>query len=189
MLVVVTGIPGTGKTTVANKAMEKLAAENIGYKMVTYGTVMFELAKEEQLVGHRDEMRKLNAKTQKDIQKKAAERIREMSKNMNVVLDTHCSIKTPKGYLPGLPQKILEELKPDVIVVVEAGAEEIDMRRQGDKSRDRDDEGVEDIRTHQDMNRNFAAAYCVISGASVKVIQNPQGRMDEAAEEMVKVLR
>jgi adenylate kinase len=189
MLVIITGIPGTGKTTVASKAMEKLAAENIKYSMVTYGTVMFDLAKERNLVENRDEMRKLDAKVQKDIQGKAAERIHDMSRKSNVVLDTHCSIKTPKGYLPGLPENILKKLEPDVIVIVESKAEEIDMRRQMDKTRDRDAEGVEGIRLHQDMNRNFGAAYSVVSGACVKVVQNPQGKVDQAAMEMIDVLR
>lgn len=189
MLVVVTGIPGTGKTTVASKAMEKLAEEKVDYKMITYGTVMSEIAKEKRLVESRDEMRKLSAKIQKDIQKKAAERIHKMSKNANIVLDTHCSIKTPRGYLPGLPESILKKLEPDVIVIVESSAEEIDMRRQGDKSRERDDEGIDDIRLHQDMNRNFGAAYSVISGACVKIIRNPQGKVEQAVTEMVNVLR
>lgn len=189
MLVVVTGIPGTGKTTVASKAMELLASEKIRYELITYGTVMFEIAREGKLVESRDEMRGLDAKTQKDVQKKAASRIREMSKKGNVILDTHCSIKTPKGYLAGLPEKILKELEPDVVVIVESSAEEINLRRQGDKSRERDDEGVEGIRLHQDMNRNFGAAYSVLSGATVKVIHNPQGRMEEAAAEMAGVLR
>jgi adenylate kinase len=189
MLVVVTGIPGTGKTTVASKAIELLLRENVRYEMITYGTVMFELAREKKLVDSRDDMRKLDAKTQRDIQKKAAERIRKMSEKGNVILDTHCSIKTPKGYLAGLPEKILKELEPDVVVIVESAAEEINLRRQGDKSRDRDDEGVEGIRLHQDMNRNFGAAYSVLSGATVKLINNPQGRAEEAAAEMAGVLR
>ena len=189
MLVVVTGIPGTGKTTVASKAMEKLEAEEVTYEMITYGTVMFEIAKEKKMVEHRDEMRKLNSSAQKDIQKKAAERIHDMAKAKNIVLDTHCTISTQKGYLPGLPKKILGKLEPNVIVLVEANPEEINMRRQGDKSRSRDDEGVEGISLHQDMNRNFAAAYATLSGASVKVINNPQGKVEKAVEEMIKVLR
>ncbi|MFH1125861.1 MAG: adenylate kinase [Candidatus Altiarchaeota archaeon] len=189
MLVVVTGIPGTGKTTVASKAMEKLAIENVRYDMVTYGTVMFEIAKKKKLVENRDEMRKLSAEIQKEIQSNAAEEIHKMSEKGSIVLDTHCSIRTPKGYLPGLPENVLKKLQPDVIVIVESNADEINLRRQGDKTRDRDDEGVDGIRLHQDMNRNFGAAYCVLTGACLKVIQNPQGRVEEAAEEMARVLR
>jgi len=189
MLAVVTGIPGTGKTTVASKAMELLAREGVKFEMITYGSVMFDIAKERKLVENRDEMRKLSSMVQKDVQETAAGRIHDMSKKGNFVLDTHCSIKTPKGYLPGLPENILRKLKPDVIVIVESVAEEINLRRQSDKSRDRDDEGVEGIRLHQDMNRNFGASYSVLCGACVKIIQNPQGRVEQAASEMAGVLR
>ncbi|MDD5112305.1 MAG: adenylate kinase [Candidatus Altiarchaeota archaeon] len=189
MLVVVTGIPGTGKTTVATKAMEKLAGEGVKYEMVTYGTVMFEIAKGKKLVENRDEMRKLSPDVQKTIQEQAAKKIHLMGMNANIVLDTHCSIKTPKGYLPGLPEKIVKMLEPNVIVIVESGADEIHLRRQGDPTRARDAESVEDIRLHQDMNRNFGAAYAVLSGACVKIIQNPQGKADQAAGEMAGVLK
>lgn len=189
MLVIVTGIPGTGKTTVALKAIEMLARDKVKYGMITYGTVMFEIARERRLVDSRDDMRKLDSKTQKEVQGKAAVRIRKMSESGNVILDTHCSIKTPKGYLAGLPAKILEKLEPDVIVIVESSPEEINLRRQGDKIRERDDEGVDGIKLHQDMNRNFGVAYSVLSGATVKIINNPQGRVEQAAAEMAEVLR
>ena len=42
--VVVTGVPGVGKTTVINGAMEKLAAEGITYEAVNFGTFMFDVA-------------------------------------------------------------------------------------------------------------------------------------------------
>jgi adenylate kinase len=187
MLAVVTGIPGTGKTTVATKAMDILQGEGIAYKMVTYGTVMFEIAKEKKLVEDRDDMRKLDPQTQKEIQEKAAKKISEGGGN--VIVDTHCTISTPKGYLPGLPEWVLEKLEPDCIILVEAESEEIAKRRTGDRSRSRDDEMEEGIELHQMMNRCFAAAYSVLSGATVKVVKNPQGRIEEAAGEMADVLR
>ena len=44
MLAIVTGIPGTGKTTVASKAMSMLQDEGVVYEMVTYGDVMIDIA-------------------------------------------------------------------------------------------------------------------------------------------------
>jgi len=61
MLAVVTGIPGTGKTTVAMKAMDILRDEGVIYEMVTYGTVMIDIAKSKKLVEDRDDMRKLES--------------------------------------------------------------------------------------------------------------------------------
>ena len=68
-LVVLTGIPGSGSTTVLNKALEE-----VDYVHLNYGDIMTELAIEEKLVEDRDALRKLPAETQKEIQAKAAKR-------------------------------------------------------------------------------------------------------------------
>jgi adenylate kinase len=54
-VIVVTGIPGVGKTTVMQKA-----AEGVDITFVTFGSVMIDIAKELNLVKDRDEMRKLS---------------------------------------------------------------------------------------------------------------------------------
>jgi adenylate kinase len=187
MIAVVTGIPGTGKTTVATKAMELLKAEGIEYKMVTYGDVMIEIAKAKKIAEDRDAMRKLDPETQKRIQELAAEKIGTMKGN--ILVDTHCTIRTPRGFLPGLPEGVLKKLKPNAIILVEASPAEIAGRRNRDKTRTRDAESVEGIALHQDTNRNIAAAYSVFTGATVKVIQNPDNGVDAAGKEMAGVLK
>ena len=189
MLVVITGIPGAGKTTIATKALKELKQESgVEYEIITYGSVMFEIAKERGLVKHRDEMRKLKPEIQREIQLEAAMRIYKMSREKNILLDTHCTISTPKGYLPGLPEYILKELKPHSLIIIESKPEEIIERRVSDKSRERDSESMERIELHQEINRYFAAAYSAISGCTIKIIQNHQGRIAEAVEELKKVL-
>ena len=56
--VVVVGIPGVGKTTVVSKVVEKLNALNKSVSVHSFGTVMFEEAKEDGLKD-RDDLRKL----------------------------------------------------------------------------------------------------------------------------------
>ncbi|HEC94388.1 MAG TPA: AAA family ATPase, partial [Thermoplasmatales archaeon] len=58
-VIVVTGIPGVGKTTVMKKA-----AEGMNIRFVTFGTVMIEIAQRLGLARDRDEMRKLSLKKQ-----------------------------------------------------------------------------------------------------------------------------
>jgi adenylate kinase len=186
MLAVIAGIPGAGKTTVVTKALEKVERK---YQLVTYGTVMFEIASARGLVKDRDEMRKLPQDVQKDVQKKAAEKIHDMAKKADVILDTHCTIKTPRGFISGLPLRILEKLEPDLFVLVETDPKEIIMRREGDKSRVRDAETAEDLQVHQDINRMAAASYSVISGAAIGFIQNRQGRLEMAADELAAILK
>ena len=180
-VIVVTGIPGVGKTTVM-----KNAAEGMDIKFVTFGTVMSEIAIETGLVQNRDEMRKLTLEQQKDLQIKSAEKIASMG---NVILDTHCTIKTPKGYLPGLPEWVIKKLKPTAIVVVEADPEEIYNRRAGDKTRNRDPDTKEQIDEHQMINRAAAMAYAVLSGSTVKIVFNHDNAIDEAVRQASPVLK
>lgn len=189
MLVIVTGVPGSGKTTVSEKALAQLKKEGVEYELVTYGTVMYEIAREENLVENRDEMRKLPVDEQKNIQKRAAHTIRDKSQIDNILLDTHCSIRTSAGFLPGLPQEILKILNPDALILVEVTVEDIIQRRENDTSRIRDAEGVEDLMLHQQFNRIIGGAYSVIAGAPIKVIENPQGKIDAAVAKMGQVLK
>jgi len=189
MLVVLTGIPGTGKTTVAKKALKELADEGVKYDLVTYGDVMFEIADNLGLVEGRDEMRKLESKEQRKVQRLAGNKISQIAEEKNILLDTHCTISTIKGYLPGFPEWVLRELSPEVFVLVEADPADIALRRSSDSSRQRDQDDEKEIREHQELNRSIAMSYSIFSGCTVKIIENPQGRVDEAVAELKKVLR
>lgn len=187
--IVLTGIPGSGKTTVLIKALEKLSGEGVEYELVTYGTVMFELARDDGLVSDRDEMRGLDEQTQREVQLEAAERIHDLGSRKNIVVDTHCLVRTPKGFLPGLPREVLLKLRPSQIILVEADPDEILARRSSDSSRSRDLESAGGLDLHQKLNRSAAAAYAVLSGAPVSVVENRQGGLDEAAEVIAGLLR
>lgn len=183
-VVVVAGIPGSGSTTVLTKALEDL-----DYLHINYGDIMLEIAKKDGLVDDRDAMRKLAPKVQKEIQKNAAKSIKERSKQSNIIVDTHCTIKTPKGFLPGLPKWVLDELQPDMFVLLEADGDEILMRRIKDTTRIRDMEKLMDIKLHQEMNRAASMAYAVLTGATVKIIKNHDNKLDESVEEMINTLK
>lgn len=180
-VIVVTGIPGVGKTTVMQKA-----AEGMDIQFVTFGTVMIDIAKEIGLVENRDEMRKLTLEQQKELQIKTAEKIAEMK---NVIVDTHCTVKTPQGYMPGLPEWVIKKLKPTSIVIVEADPEEIYNRRAKDQTRNRDPDSKEKIAEHQEINRATAMAYSTLSGATVKIVFNHDNAIDEAVKQAAPVLK
>ena len=183
-LVVVAGIPGSGSTTVLSKALEEL-----DYLHVNYGDVMLEIAKGDSLVDNRDDLRKLSPDIQKEVQENAAQSIREKSEQSNIIVDTHCTINTPSGFLPGLPKWVLDQLKPDMFVLLEADGDEILKRRISDTTRNRDSERLKDIELHQEMNRAASMAYAVLTGATVKIIENHDNKVDEAVDEMVKTLK
>ena len=180
-VIVVTGIPGVGKTTVM-----KRAAEGLDMEFVTFGTVMIDIAKEMGLVKDRDEMRKLTLEQQKELQIRSAEKVASMG---NVILDTHCTVKTPKGYMPGLPEWVLKKLKPTAIVVVEADPDEIYNRRAKDATRNRDPDSIEQIAEHQQINRAAAMAYATLTGATVKIVFNHDDAIDEAVKQAEPVVK
>lgn len=180
-VIVVTGIPGVGKTTVM-----KRAAEGLDMEFVTFGTVMIDIAKEMGLVKDRDEMRKLTLEQQKELQIRSAEKVASMG---NVILDTHCTVKTPKGYMPGLPEWVLKKLKPTAIVVVEADPDEIYNRRAKDAARNRDSDSIEQIAEHQQINRAAAMAYATLTGATVKIVYNHDDAIDEAVKQAEPVVK
>ena len=181
MRIVVAGIPGAGKTTVLNEALKIKRMD-----VVNYGDIMFEMARQDG-VEDRDKMRKMPQEKQREWQIRAAEKIGKMQ---DVIIDTHSTIKTPYGYLPGLPYHILQIIKPDRIILVEAEAEEILARRKKDEGiRQRDAEGKEEMEIHQMMNRIAAMSYAVLTGATVKIVKNRQGKLEEAAREIASALQ
>jgi len=180
-VIVVTGIPGVGKTTVIQKA-----AEGLDITFVTFGSVMSDIAIKLKLVKDRDEMRKLSLDQQKQLQIKTAEQVGKMK---NVIVDTHCTVKTPKGYMPGLPEWVLKKLNPTAIVIVEADPQEIFNRRAKDMTRNRDPDSVEKIAEHQMMNRAAAMSYATLTGATVKIVFNHDNALEAAVKEAEPVIR
>lgn len=184
-VVVITGIPGVGKTTVVTDALKMISTK---YEILNFGDVMFSYATSEKLANTRDEMRKLDPATQKTIQIKAAEEIQKRAHKTSILIDTHATIKTKKGYLAGLPIWVLEKLQPTKIILIEADSSEIYTRRVSDKSRVRDDDSEEEIKEHQELNRSIAMAYAVISGATVSIIRNNNGEIAISSKKLSEVL-
>ena len=179
-MIIVMGVPGAGKSTVLKGLGEE-------YRLLNYGTLMLEIAKEKFGVVHRDEIRKLPVEKQKEVQAAVAEKL-SMEKG-KVALDTHCSIKTPKGYLPGLPFGLLSKIEVEGVVLITAKPEEIFERRRMDAGRVRgDDVAVEELQEHDMVNKALLAAYAAHRGCPAKIIYNSQGQAEKATAELRKTL-
>lgn len=189
-VIVVTGIPGTGKTTVCNELVK--LAKQIGRKVevINYGTIMFELSRKSGKSLHRDELRKSGLTLQRGLQAKAAKIISKKTEEVegDLIVDTHMSIKTANGYLAGLPSHVLQLLNPDMFILVEAEPHEVLSRRLKDITRKRDKALEGEIAEEILFSRLMAAACAVLTGASVKTVKNPAGKQVEAAEEVLKLL-
>jgi adenylate kinase len=183
-IVVVAGVNGVGKSTVLAKVKEARS----DLRVVNYGDEMFALAKRQTLVNTRDEIRKLPLQNQLELQKRAAQNIRELARDENVIVDTHVLVTTPNGYFPGLPRWVVEGLSPDTIVLIEAPPDLVFARRVNDKTRVRSDQDTpQEIKTFMDLARVAAIASAILVGATVKFIQNLEGDPSRAANEIVKL--
>lgn len=188
-VVIVTGIPGVGKTTVINTAVDMVKENhNEEVLVLNFGTEMFEVATKNGHVKDRDEMRKLPTAIQREHQRLAGEAIAEKSKKARVIVDTHTLIQTNNGYLIGLPEWVVRAIMPKTVVLVEADSEKIALRRQDDPTRARDAQMVDIIETHQQMCRAAAVSVGTITGATVRIIKNRQGMVEAAAKELAETL-
>ena len=179
---IIMGLPGAGKSTVISKFSER----NKDWEIINYGTLMLEIAKKEFGVENRDEMRN-DVELSKKVQREVA-RILSNKNEDKMILDTHASIKTPKGYYPGLPKETLEIIKVDGIILITAKAEEIINRREKDPTRIRDKEDIKDIEEHDLVNKSMCSVYSVLARAPFKIIENKEGKIEEAVEELEKIL-
>ncbi|HRR53768.1 MAG TPA: adenylate kinase [Candidatus Methanomethylicus sp.] len=180
---IVTGIPGVGKTTVLTAALAACNARSVNVDLVNYGNMMFEEASKKGLVKTRDEMRRLGVKTQVQLQLAAAKAIARIAAKGNVLLDTHMFINTPIGFMPGIPSWVGESLKPDSIALLEADPAEVSKRRQKDAAiRAREADSPERISEHQLLGRSGAAALAVQTGCTVVIAHNREGAAEAAAK-------
>jgi len=189
-VVVVTGIPGTGKTTVCNELLKLMEQSKRKVAVINYGSVIVELSQKQGESLHRDELRRSELSLQRDLQTEAAKRISQKIAAFegDTIVDTHMSIKTKDGYWAGLPIHVLQLLNPNAFVLVEAEPHEVLFRRSKDVTRRRDKVLESEIAEELLFSRFMAAACSTLTGAPVKIVKNPNGKQLEAAEEILKLL-
>lgn len=184
--VVIVGIAGVGKTTLVSKIVEILNSKKKSVSVHSFGTVMFEEAKKLG-IENRDELRKLSVEEQKELQKMAAKKIASFNHNI-VIIDTHAFISTKEGFYPGLPSQVLAELKPANLITVSARPEEIYNRRMKDTTRERDIISIESIKKELSVQEAMLSSCAVITGSPMKSILNSEGKVEEAANEVINAI-
>jgi len=182
--IVIVGVPGVGKSTVVEKAKEAVP----GSTVQVFGTAMFDEALRLKWVKHRDQMRKLPVAKQKKLQEAAASRI-SRGKGKVVFIDTHLFIRTPEGFWPGLPLRVIEPMKPTHLLLVVASPKEILARRRNDTTRYRDEITEEEVDEELELARNFLSAASLVSGAPMAFVRNEEGKSEKAAKEIASIVR
>ena len=184
--VVIVGIPGVGKTSLVTKIAELIKQKNKTVSVHSYGTIMFEEAKK-MGIKNRDELRTLQIEKQKELQKIAAETISNLSDDV-IFIDTHAFISTKAGFYPGLPNYVIQIIQPTNFIAISASPDEIHNRRMKDGTRERDPISIEDIKKELAVQDAMLSSCSVFSGSPMKVIFNHEGKIEEAAVNVIDAI-
>ena len=184
--VVIVGIPGVGKTSLVTKIAELIKQKNKTVSVHSYGTIMFEEAKK-MGIKNRDELRTLPIEKQKELQKIAAETISNLSDDV-IFIDTHAFISTKAGFYPGLPNYVIQIIQPTNFIAISASPDEIHDRRMKDGTRERDPISIEDIKKELAVQDAMLSSCSVFSGSPMKVIFNHEGKIEEAAVNVIDAI-
>ena len=184
--VVIVGIPGVGKTSLVTRIVELLNGDKQRASVHSYGTVMMNEV-ENSDISDRDNLRHLPVSEQKDLQKQAAKKISELTDDV-VFIDTHAFISTKEGFYPGLPNHVIEVLQPTHLIAISARPEEIYNRRMKDDTRNRDKISIEAIKKELAVQDAMLSSCSVLSGSPMKVILNNEGKIDEAAQNVIEAI-
>ena len=184
--IILVGIPGVGKTTLLTTMVDILKDHKKNVVVINYGSLMFDVAQQNGLKD-RDELRKLSVSEQQRLQKMAAETIATHDEEV-VIIDTHAFISSPEGYYPGLPEHVLKIIRPNNFVSVAAKPEEIYNRRMKDDTRNRDKITLANIKKELDYQSGMISACAVITGSPVRHVLNGEGKVEEAADKIIKAI-
>ncbi len=184
--VVIVGIPGVGKSTLVTKIVEILNSKQKSVSVNSFGTIMFEEAQKNG-IKNRDDLRKLSMEEQQNLQKKAAQNIAKLEDDL-VIIDTHTFINTNAGFYPGLPNNILEIIKPSNFISVYARPEDIYNRRMKDTTRQRDLVSIDNIKKEMAISDAMLSSCAVFSGSPMKPVFNTEGKVEEAANAVISAI-
>jgi len=186
--IIVAGIPGVGKTTVLQELEAAGQQRNVPLRIVNFGDIMNRMFKRGGRELHRDHMRRQAITQQARIQQQAARKIAKMTGKSNLIVDTHMFVRTTDGIWPGTPRRVLEALRPSLIVLIEAGPNEVAKRRMMDNTRERGNETVEDAKADLEWSRYMASANAVLAGIPIQIVPNHEGRQHQAAKDLLSLI-
>jgi adenylate kinase len=185
-ITIVVGIPGVGKTTVITKTKDILLQSGYNTTVVVFGSVMLSEAKKTGIVD-RDQIRKLSLAGQQNLQNLAADYICSVKEDL-VIVDTHLFIRTSSGFFPGIPQNVIQKLKPRNLILITATPEEILARRAKDESRNRDMVSIEEIKKELGLAISMISTISILSGSAFEIVDNHQGSSEDTASFIARIL-
>ncbi len=184
-IVIFTGSPGSGKTSVANLIRRR--AHGKRYRIVSMGTLMESEARRMRLISDRDQIRGLATRQIDLLRAHAFRQVARLSGK--IILDMHASVASNGRYTPGMPERYMRTLKGlRAFIYIDADDGELIMRRINDKNRKRERETRSEISTHRLINLAMLAQRAADLNISLYILHNRQGKLVETAEKAMSVL-
>ncbi len=182
-VVIVTGMPASGKTSVIDGAIGK----GLKYKVITIGTLMADMALKKKLVKNRDRLRYLSPNAIDSLRHSA---FTTVSKARGaVVVNTHASVEQNGRFVTGLPEEEMRRLKVKGLIYIDANPRSIAKRRASDRSRSRENESEMEIATQRQIDISTLAHYASYLNISLYIIQNKEGALKETQTRFKEALK
>jgi len=181
---VVSGVPGVGSSAVCSTARRELEDS---YELLNFGDVMLEEAVSRGLATGRDEMAGLPVSDYRLLQRRAGEFIAERARERDLIVDTHLVVHTAHGFLPGFPESVLRDVRPNALVLVEADPDTVLARREDSEYRSYRQESATTVSFHQQLNRAASISYSMHVAAPIQTVSN-EGTVEEAAAEIASIV-
>lgn len=209
MKIVITGVKASGKTTTV-QFVQKLMP-NI--RTLVVGDYFQKVFKEEYGdKAEREMTEEIGRMNILHLQEKIAKQLaRDAESARSILIDTNLLFIRQSGFFPGLPEKFLRTLDPDVIAVMEVEPETILERRLKDEKRKGEEvtevgtvakhrkrhagKTIEEVEIEQEIQRAFALNCASLIGCSVKIINlrfkqsEPYEHAKIASEEIIKIIK
>ena len=163
---VICGQSGVGKSTV----LSKVAEGNPDVTVVNFGERILSVARRNGLAQEAQDILRLRPEQIAELQVQATELIAKLEGR--IVLDMHLTVRTPAGFIAGMPKRVQELLKPARIILLEEDPYEVLKRRMTGKEMKNVDESLRDIQEHADFDRAAAISVAIDIGAPVKIVRN-----------------
>lgn len=176
MIILVLGVKGVGKSTLINQLTPSIKNSEI----VNFGTAMVEHAKKLG-IKDREELSSLSVSNQRMLQAETAKNIHELSEKGKIVfVDTHAHYLSQKGrvILPGLPEVLLSNLRPSLILLLVTEPGIIYERRTNDEKkgkRHRNPESIPEIKNIQKLEIITATDISTDFGIPIKILDRTGG--------------
>ncbi len=175
-LVIVLGSPSAGKTAIVSSL-----SKDRRYKIINFGTVMYDLAIKKKFVKDRDKMRYLDLDKQTDLRDAAAEQVAKI--DGNVVLDMHAVVEQHGRFFPGLPHYMMNHFRHiSGLFYIDAETDDILARRKRDKTREREIESKWLIDTQRDINLSILSFYSTDLNIPLYIIDNEEGKLNQSVK-------